>query len=69
MAALGKHIEDCSFDMPNIKDGVQQLGDLWDFTTDIPIRYNLFSQNLDEKHLRAGEIGSQKYTLEQIKSS
>ena len=69
MAALGKHIEDCSFDMPNIKDGVQQLGDLWDCTTDTPIRLNLFSQNLDEKHLRAGEIGSQKYTLEQIKSS
>ncbi len=42
---------------------------MWDCTTDTAIRLNLFSQNLDEKHLRAGEIGSQNYTLEQIKSS
>ena len=47
MAALGKHIEDCSFEMPNIKDGVQQLGDLWDCTTDTTIRLN----NLEKEYL------------------
>lgn len=69
MAPPKKHEEDCSFQMPNIKNGVQQLGDLWDCTTDTSLHLNLFSQDLDEKHLRAGEIGSQKYVLEQIKSS
>jgi hypothetical protein len=66
---VGKYMEDCSFELPNIKDGVQQLGDLWDCTTDTPLRLNLFSKNLNDEHLRAVERGDQKFVLEQIRSS
>ena len=63
------YIEDSSFELPVLKNGVQGLGDLWDCRESAPLHLNLFSNNLNEECLRVHPIKEKKSFFYHMKSS
>ena len=51
-----KNVENESFELPFLENGVQNIGDLWDCRKSVPLHFNLFD-NLTHSHLVATVIG------------
>ncbi len=63
-----KNVENESFELPFLENGVQNIGDLWDCRNSVPLNYNLFD-NLTDSHLVANVIGEKKTDLHYIKDT
>ena len=65
-----KFMEDQSLYIPSIvESGLTQLGDLWDCQTSSALHVNIFSEQIQAKHIEIAPIQDQKYSLSHIRSS
>ena len=60
--------EDKVFVLPNIKEGVSALGDLWDCHESKYLNINLFKEYLSAVHLKASQISDMEYKLTHLKT-
>jgi hypothetical protein len=60
--------EDVDINIPNILNGVAQLGDLWDCQTSRALNMKLFKE-LDECHVKVSSSQNTKYTLDHISTA
>jgi hypothetical protein len=65
-SSLKIYNEDVDIDMPNVLNGVAQLGDLWDCQTSRALNTNLFMREFDADHVKVSPIQTMKYTLDHI---